>query len=91
MQIRPEVLQISDVGGMQVHEIRGDSLVYKEVIQTLLNYKKSYFLWFWNLACGDSTRSSRTEKDQAHAPSKSVWGKRGEGSVCKSCVCSTLE
>ena len=44
MQIRPEVLQISDVGGMQVHEIRGDSLVYKEVIQALLNYKKSYFL-----------------------------------------------
>ena len=85
MRIRPEVLQMWGVGGMQVHEIHGDSVVYKEVIEALLNYKKSYFWWFWNLACGDSTRSSRTDKDQAQAPPKSVWGKRGEGSVCKSC------
>ena len=43
MRIRPEVLQMWGVGGMQVHEIRGDSVVYKEVIEALLNYKKSYF------------------------------------------------
>ena len=32
-----------DVSGMQVHGIRGRRLVYKEVVEALSNYKKSYF------------------------------------------------
>ena len=66
---------------LQQHKICGVRLVYKEVVEALSNSKKSYFWWFGNPARGGSTESNRTEKDQTRAPSKPVWGKRGEGAV----------
>ena len=49
--------------------------------------KKSYLWWFRNPACGNSTRSPRTEKDQVLVPPGLVWGKRRGGvvwfSVCE--------
>ena len=62
MLIRPEVLQKWGVGGMQVHGIRGRRLVQKEVVETISNYNKSYFWWYWNLTCGHSTGSTRLKK-----------------------------
>ena len=52
-----------------MHGIRGRRLVYREVVETLSNYKKSYFWRYGNLACGDSTGSNRIEKDQDLVPS----------------------
>ena len=52
------------VGGLQVHRTRSRRLVYKEVVKTRLNYKRSYFWSFGNPACGDSTGSNWIEKDQ---------------------------
>ena len=69
------------VGGMQVHGICSHRLVYREVVETLSNYKKSYFWWYWNPACSDSTRSNRIGKDQGRVSARLVWGKMGEWSV----------
>ena len=66
---------------MQVHGIHGCRLVYQEVVEALSNYKKSYFWWYVNPACGDSTGSKWIEKDQACVSPRPVWGKRGEGAV----------
>ena len=66
---------------MQVHGIHGCRLVHKEVVEALSNYKKSYFWWYVNPACGDSTGSKWIEKDQACVSPRPVWGKRGEGAV----------
>ena len=51
-----------DVSGMLVSGIRGWRLVYKKVVGALSNYKKSYFWWYGNLVCGDSTGSTRLKK-----------------------------
>ena len=69
------------VDEMQVHGIRGRRLVYKEVVEALSNCKKSYFWWYGNPACVDSTGSNRIEKDQARVSPRPVSGKRGEGAV----------
>ena len=55
--------------------------MYKEVIKTLSNYKKSYYWWYGNPACGDSARSNQTKKDQAYVSPRLVWGKSGEWAV----------
>ena len=57
---------------MKVHEICGRRKVYKEVVEALLNYKKSCFWRFGNPTCGDSTSRTWTEKDQARGPSSPV-------------------
>ena len=76
-----EVLWMWDVGGLQVHGIRSHRLVYKEIVDVRPNYKKPYFWWFGNPACGDSTGSDRIEKYQASVSGRLNWGKRGEGVV----------
>ena len=52
------------VGGRELHRIREHRLSYKEVVKVWSNYKKSYFWWFGNLACGDSAGSNRIKKDK---------------------------
>ena len=74
------------VGGMQVHGILVSRLVYKEVVEALSNYKKSYFWWFGNPTFGDSTSSTWTEKDQAYPPPRPFLRKRREGTVSFSVV-----
>ena len=37
--------------------------MYKEVVEVRSNYKKSYFSWFENPACGDSAGMNQIEKD----------------------------
>ena len=69
------------VGGMQIHGTRGRKLVYKEVVEALLNYQKYYFWWCGNPDCGDTTGSNQIEKFQAHVPSRPAWEKRGEWTV----------
>ena len=64
-----------------LHGIGSCRLVYNKMIELQLNYKKSYFWWFGNPACGDSTGSNRIEKDQVRLSPRFVWGKRGEGLV----------
>ena len=59
----------------KINGIRRRSLVYKEVVEAISNYKKSYFWWFENPACGDSTGSNRIEKDQAHVSPRLAWRK----------------
>ena len=67
------------VGAMQMHEIRYRRQVYKVVVEVLSNYKKSYFWWYGNPACGDATGSNRIETDWALVPPRPVWGKSGKG------------
>ena len=64
MRICLEVLWMRGVGRLQVHEIRSYRLLYKEVFEVLSNFKKSYFWWFGDPTCGDSTGGNRIEKDQ---------------------------
>ena len=63
------------------HGICGRMLVYKEVVEALSNYKKYYFWWYGNLACGDATGSNQIEKGQARVSPRPVWEKRGEWTV----------
>ena len=56
-------------------------LGYREAVENLRHYKKSYFWWSENPTCGDPTGSNWIEKDQDHVPPRPVWGKRGEGAV----------
>ena len=73
------------VGRTQVHGIGSRKLVYKEVVEVRSNYKsnsrKSYFWWFGNPTCGDSSGSNSTEKDQDHVSPMLIWGNGGEGVV----------
>ena len=39
-------------------------LMYTEVVEVRSNCRKSYFWWFGNPTCDDSTRSNRIEKDK---------------------------
>ena len=64
MQISPELLWMSSVGGLQICGMRSRRLVYKEVFETQSNYEKPNFQWFGNLASGDSTGSKWIKKDQ---------------------------
>ena len=66
---------------MQVHGICGHRMVYKEVVEALLNHKKSNLWWYGSPTCSDATGSNCIEKDQACVPPRPVWGKRGEGIV----------
>ena len=68
-------------GGLQVHEICRCSLVYKEVVEALSNYKNSSFWWFGNPACSDSIASKQIEKKQGRVSLRPVWGKRGKRTV----------
>ena len=43
------------VGRLKVHGICNRRLVYREIVKTRSDYKKSYLWWFRNIACGDST------------------------------------
>ena len=52
-----------------------------EVVEALSNYKKSYFGWYGNSACGDLPGSNWIKKDQDCVPPRPVWRKRGEGPV----------
>ena len=54
---------ILGMGGLQGHGIGSRKLVYKELVEVQTNYKKSYFWWFGNPACGDSGGRNQTEKD----------------------------
>ena len=63
------------VAGWQVHGIRSRRIVYKEVVEVLSDYKKSYFWWFENPAFSDSTGSNRIEKDQDRVSDRFAWGK----------------
>ena len=62
MRIRLEVLWNWGEDGLQVHGIGSRRLVYKEVAGVWSNYKKTYFWWFGNPACGKSTRNNWIEK-----------------------------
>ena len=44
----------------------------REVVETLPNYKKSYFWWYWNPACGYSAWGNWTEKDQSRVSARLV-------------------
>ena len=44
--------------GLQVPGVRSRRLVYKEVVEVLSDYKKSFFWGFGNPACEDSTGSN---------------------------------
>ena len=63
------------VGRLQVHEIRSCRLLYKEVFEVLSNFKKSYFWWFGDPTCGDSTGGNRIEKDQGRVCARLFPGK----------------
>ena len=66
------------VNRLQVHRICNRRLLYKKVIEARSNYKKSYFWWFGNPACGESTGSNKMKKIQGRVSAGLVWGKRGE-------------
>ena len=64
-----------DVGGLEMHGICSHSLVHKEVVEARWNYKRSYSWLLRNLACGESTGSNETEKEQVCMPPGLAWGK----------------
>ena len=51
-----------DASGMLVLGIRGWRLVCKEVVEAVLNYKKSCFWSYGNPACGDSNGTTGLKK-----------------------------
>ena len=81
MRIWLEMLWMWGMGGLQVHRIRSRRLLYKEVVEVRSNYKKSYFWWFGNPTCGDSTGSKQIEKDQDRVSDRLALGKRAERAV----------
>ena len=78
-----EVLWMWGVGGpiAVVNGIHSCRLVHKEVVEVGSNYKKSYFWWPGNLACGDSTGSSWIRKVRGCISARLDWGKGREGAV----------
>ena len=68
-------------GGLQVHGICSRTFAYKEVVKALWNCKKSYFWWFGDFTCVDSTGSNLIEKDQGRVSLRLARGKRAEGTV----------
>ena len=77
---------MGDVGGLQVHGIWSCGLVHKKVVEALSNYKRSYFWWFGNLACGDLNESNRTEKDQGRVYLLGLFEGRGRMGCVIQCV-----
>ena len=73
-----QVYEMCGVGGRQVYGICSHRLVCSELVVARSNYKKSYLRIFRNPPCGDSTESSRVEKDRVGVPPGLVWGKGGE-------------
>ena len=59
----------------QVHRICIHKLVDREVVDARSNYKISYLWWFRNLACGNSTWSNLTKKDQLSMLPGLAWEK----------------
>ena len=53
--------------------------MYKEVVEVPSNYKKSYFWWSGNSACGDSTESNWIEKHKVVYLLDLFEGKREKG------------
>ena len=70
------------LGGLQVHGIRSRRLLYKEVGEVRLNYKKSDFWWFGDPACVDSIGGTLTEEDLAFYISQTCLREEGR----RSCV-----
>ena len=56
-------------------------LVRNKVVKVGWNYKKSYFWWPGNPACGDLTGSNRIGKDQGCISARLVWGTGREGAM----------
>ena len=71
---------------VQVHGIRSHRLVYKDVVEARSSYKKSYFWWFGNPPCGDSSGSNWIDKYQDRV-SLDLFEARGEKGLCVWCVC----
>ena len=59
-----------------LHGICSRRQVNNEAAEARSSYKKSYFWWFRNSACGDWTGSNRTEKDRGRVH---PGGKGGKG------------
>ena len=58
--------------------------MYREEVEVQSNYEKSCLRWLKNVACGNSTGSSRIEKDKIFVPSSFVWrngGGRSDGDL----------
>ena len=81
MRIWLEVLWMWEAGWLEVHGIPSRRQVCKETVKVRSNYKKSYFCWFGNPVCGDSTESNRIEKSQGRVSARLVLGKREKGAV----------
>ena len=62
--------------------------MYREVVETLSNYKKSYFWWYGNPAMVIRLGVTELKKDLDLVPPRPFWGKREEGTVWFS-VCGT--
>ena len=60
---------------LQMHGICSHRLVYREVVETQSNYKKSYLWWFRYPACGDATGSNWIKKDKFCVSPGLVCGK----------------
>ena len=90
VQIWLEVLWVWGVSGLPVmHGIRNRRLGQKELVEVGWNYKKSYFWWPGNPACGDSTGiywigigsricfTSLRERERRSSVIKCVWSAFG--------------
>ena len=78
------------VGVLKVHGICNCSLVYREVVKALSDYKKSYIWWCRNITSGDSTGSNQFEKYEVCVPPGCCLGERGEEGVVWFSVCGSL-
>ena len=56
------------VGGLQGYGIFNRRLLYKEIVKSRLNFKKSVLWLVRNISCGDSTGSNQIEKDRVRVP-----------------------
>ena len=70
MCLRLKVLQLQDVGRLQIHGICGRRLVYREVLEARSNYITAW---------GDWTGSDLIEKERIRLPPGLTGGKWGEG------------
>ena len=69
------------MGGLQVYGIGSSRLVYNEVVDVRSNYNKSYFKWFGNPVCGDSSGSNQIVKDKVMYLLDLFEGRGEKGSV----------
>ena len=61
--------------------VNTNEMLWKKSFKVYPCLKKSYFRWFGNPACGDSTGSNQIENNQGRVSARLVWGKRGEWAV----------